>query len=99
MSSWAERLRTDRAVAWMIFAGSFLLLFASEASVGFVRDESVYFFAAESYAGMTGVTLDRRYDPSTPPVRGETSLARYVGEFVSRSRESRRSASSQSSMS
>ncbi len=40
----------DRAIAWALFAVSFLVLFATQASVGFVRDESVYFEAAESCA-------------------------------------------------
>jgi uncharacterized protein YbjT (DUF2867 family) len=40
--------------------------------------------AAESYAGMTGVTLDRRYEPSSAPVRSETSLASYVRDLVGR---------------
>jgi 4-amino-4-deoxy-L-arabinose transferase-like glycosyltransferase len=41
----------DRLIAWGLFGASFLALFATQASVGFVRDESVYFAAAESYAG------------------------------------------------
>jgi uncharacterized protein YbjT (DUF2867 family) len=41
--------------------------------------------AAASYAGMTGITLDRRYEPSAPPVRGKTSLESYVTELVRRS--------------
>ncbi|MHB8878304.1 MAG: ArnT family glycosyltransferase, partial [Myxococcaceae bacterium] len=43
--------REDRLIAWGLFGASFLVLFATQASVGFVRDESVYFAAAESYAG------------------------------------------------
>src|SRR5271166_3690697 len=39
--------RTDRRIAWGLFLGSFALLWATEAAVGFVRDESVYFAASE----------------------------------------------------
>ncbi|MBI3183419.1 MAG: glycosyltransferase family 39 protein [Myxococcales bacterium] len=42
--------RTDRALAWGLFAAAFLSLWATQSSVGFVRDESVYFAAGESYA-------------------------------------------------
>ena len=42
--------RFERYLPWALFAASFLALFLSEASVGFVRDESVYFAAGESYA-------------------------------------------------
>lgn len=41
----------DRWIGWALFAGAFVVLFATEAAVGFTRDESVYFAAAESYAG------------------------------------------------
>jgi 4-amino-4-deoxy-L-arabinose transferase-like glycosyltransferase len=40
----------DRWIAGALFAASFIALFATQAPVGFVRDESVYFVAAESYA-------------------------------------------------
>jgi uncharacterized protein YbjT (DUF2867 family) len=40
--------------------------------------------AAVSYAGMTGLTLDQRYEPLAPPVRGTTSLESYVMEMVRR---------------
>jgi len=40
-------LRTDRRIALGLFLGAFAVLFATEAAVGFVRDESVYFAAAE----------------------------------------------------
>ena len=39
--------RTDRRIAWALFFGSFALLWATEAAVGFVRDETVYFAAGE----------------------------------------------------
>jgi 4-amino-4-deoxy-L-arabinose transferase-like glycosyltransferase len=41
---------TDRRIGWVLFAAAFLALLATEQPVGFVRDESVYFSAAESYA-------------------------------------------------
>jgi hypothetical protein len=40
----------DRKVAWGLFAGAFVALLATEQPVGFTRDESVYFAAAESHA-------------------------------------------------
>jgi 4-amino-4-deoxy-L-arabinose transferase-like glycosyltransferase len=42
--------RTDRRIALGLFLGGFALLWATEAAVGFVRDESVYFAAAEQAA-------------------------------------------------
>jgi Dolichyl-phosphate-mannose-protein mannosyltransferase len=42
--------RLDRAVSWALFAAGFGVLLLVEAAVGFTRDESVYFAAAESYA-------------------------------------------------
>ncbi|MGO9832158.1 MAG: ArnT family glycosyltransferase [Myxococcaceae bacterium] len=39
--------KTDRRIAWALFFSSFALLWATEAAVGFVRDESVYFAAGE----------------------------------------------------
>jgi len=42
--------RTDRRIALGLFLGAFALLWATEAAVGFVRDESVYFAAAEQAA-------------------------------------------------
>lgn len=45
----ARGSRADRRLAWALFALAFLALFATEEAVGFVRDESVYFAAAESY--------------------------------------------------
>jgi hypothetical protein len=42
--------RTDRRIALGLFLFAFALLFATEAAVGFVRDESVYFAAAEQAA-------------------------------------------------
>lgn len=43
--------RTDKRIALAIFVAAFAVLFATEAPVGFVRDESIYFAAGESYAG------------------------------------------------
>src|SRR6185436_6419927 len=40
----------DVQIAIGLFVVAFASLAASEAAVGFVRDESVYFYAAESYA-------------------------------------------------
>ncbi len=40
----------DRKVAWGLFVGAFVVLLATEQPVGFTRDESVYFHAAESHA-------------------------------------------------
>ena len=51
MSPW---WKVQRNVDWLILAGlfiaGFVALWATEASVGFVRDESVYFAAARYYA-------------------------------------------------
>jgi len=41
---------TDRKIAWGLFLAGFVLLFATEKGVGFGRDESVYFHAAENHA-------------------------------------------------
>lgn len=41
----------DARIAWALFALGFCALLATEGPVGFVRDESVYFAAGESYAG------------------------------------------------
>lgn len=38
--------------------------------------------AADSYAGMTAITLDRRYSLPDSPGRGTTSLQNYVNELV-----------------
>ncbi len=42
--------KLDRRIAWGLFAAGALVLLATEKPVGFTRDESVYFYAAESYA-------------------------------------------------
>jgi hypothetical protein len=42
--------------------------------------------AAESYARMTAVTVDEKYQVPGAPVRGKTSLSDYVGQLVARSR-------------
>ncbi|MDQ3263937.1 MAG: glycosyltransferase family 39 protein [Myxococcota bacterium] len=42
---------TDRRLGLLLFAAAFLALALTDGQVGFVRDESVYFAAAESYAG------------------------------------------------
>src|SRR5215472_8199833 len=44
---WAEK---DSWIAAALFAASMVALIATQAPVGFVRDESVYFVAAQSYA-------------------------------------------------
>jgi 4-amino-4-deoxy-L-arabinose transferase-like glycosyltransferase len=41
---------TDRKVAWGLFVMGFLSLLLTDAPVGFGRDESVYFYAAENHA-------------------------------------------------
>lgn len=46
--------RTDRRIALGLFLGAFALLWATEAAVGFVRDETVYFVAAEQAARWLG---------------------------------------------
>jgi uncharacterized protein YbjT (DUF2867 family) len=38
--------------------------------------------AAESYARMTAVTVDRQYSPPDAPVRGSTSLQSYIAALV-----------------
>jgi 4-amino-4-deoxy-L-arabinose transferase-like glycosyltransferase len=40
----------DRRIAWALFALGFFALLLTEKEVGFVRDESVYFAAAENHA-------------------------------------------------
>ncbi|MEW5738580.1 MAG: glycosyltransferase family 39 protein [Myxococcota bacterium] len=42
--------RLDRRIGWALFAAGFIALLLTEQPVGFVRDESVYFHAAESHA-------------------------------------------------
>jgi 4-amino-4-deoxy-L-arabinose transferase-like glycosyltransferase len=46
----AEDARLDRRIGWALFSAAFLALLLTEQPVGFVRDESVYFHAAESHA-------------------------------------------------
>ncbi len=41
---------TDRKIAWALFIAGVLVLLLTEKEVGFGRDESVYFHAAESHA-------------------------------------------------
>lgn len=41
--------RKDAAIGWGLAIVAFCLLFATERNVGFVRDESIYFLAGESY--------------------------------------------------
>src|SRR5207249_1407817 len=40
----------DQRIGWLLFGGGFVTLFLSEGAAGFVREESVYFAAAESHA-------------------------------------------------
>ncbi len=42
---------SDRAIAWGLFGAAFAALLLTQRQVGFPRDESVYFYAGESYAG------------------------------------------------
>lgn len=44
-------MRAERWIALGLFFAAFTALFATERAVGFPRDESVYFAAAQSYAG------------------------------------------------
>ncbi len=46
--------RIDRRIALGLFALGFALLLATEGSVGFVRDESVYFYAGSAHARWVG---------------------------------------------
>ena len=50
MSATPAEIRLDRRVGWGLFALGFIALLLTEQPVGFVRDESVYFHAAESHA-------------------------------------------------
>jgi len=47
---WKQQRRIDGLISGGLFLSGFIALWATEASVGFVRDESVYFAAAQSYA-------------------------------------------------
>lgn len=51
--------RLDRGIAVALFAGTFLALLLTERAIGFPRDESVYFAAAESYARWFQLLLQR----------------------------------------
>lgn len=46
----ALEARLDRRIGWALFAAAFVALLLTEQPVGFVRDESVYFHAAENHA-------------------------------------------------
>lgn len=46
----ALEARMDRRIGWALFGLAFVALLLTEQPVGFVRDESVYFHAAESHA-------------------------------------------------
>ncbi|NTX12542.1 glycosyltransferase family 39 protein [Myxococcus sp. CA056] len=43
--------RDEKRLAWALWALAFVALWWTESAVGFTRDESVYFAAAEGYAG------------------------------------------------
>src|SRR5215467_8059246 len=59
---WKQQRRIDGLISAGLFLSAFIALWATEASVGFVRDESVYFAAAQSYAAW----LQQLFrDPST----------------------------------
>ena len=47
---WKQTSQGDGLISAGLFLAGFVALWATEASVGFVRDESVYFAAAQSYA-------------------------------------------------
>jgi 4-amino-4-deoxy-L-arabinose transferase-like glycosyltransferase len=53
-----KRWSSDTWIAIALGAGAFLLLFATERAVGFVRDESVYFVAGEQYAHWLSLLLE-----------------------------------------
>ena len=44
-----DQFDKDKATIWLLFIAAFAALFLTETSVGFVQDESVYFYAAERY--------------------------------------------------
>jgi hypothetical protein len=46
----ALEARWDRAVRWSLFVGALAALYLAQRSVGFARDESVYFEAGRAYA-------------------------------------------------
>lgn len=46
----AADAKLDRWIAWGLFAVGFVALLVTEKPAGFVRDESVYFYAAEQHA-------------------------------------------------
>ena len=53
MSAWS-----DRRIAWALFIGAFFVLLFTEQPVGFGRDESVYFHAAEQHGRWFQQLLD-----------------------------------------
>jgi 4-amino-4-deoxy-L-arabinose transferase-like glycosyltransferase len=53
---------SDRRISWALFLGAFVVLLATEKPVGFGRDESVYFHAAESHGRWFQLLLE---SPST----------------------------------
>ena len=49
----------DRRIALGLWLATFVVLWATERAVGFTRDESVYFAAAEQFARWWAVLLHR----------------------------------------
>src|SRR5262245_11710761 len=47
---WKQQRHVDWSISAVLFLSGFIALWATEALVGFVRDESVYFAASQSYA-------------------------------------------------
>jgi len=50
MSGTGHAGKVDRGMAWALFAAGFAALWATHGELGYVRDESVYFAAAETHA-------------------------------------------------
>ncbi|MBX5483308.1 MAG: glycosyltransferase family 39 protein [Myxococcaceae bacterium] len=46
-----EKERADTVIAWVLFTGAFAVLWATQRAIGFPRDESFYFYAAQNHAG------------------------------------------------
>lgn len=49
--------REDARIAWALFGLAFVVLFATQGPVGYVRDESIYFEAGRAYAGWVRLLL------------------------------------------
>ena len=64
--------RADAIIAWALFLGTFIALWVTQRAVGFVRDESMYFEAADSYAGWLRILLS-----SPASAFSDATIARY----------------------